>query len=710
MSRFGRFGVIALVAALLGSGLAVMPPQAEPASAATGSEFDAGFIISDETFYNRAAMNAGQIQAFLADKGRSCSPNAYPCLKDFTLSWIARSGDAFCGTLPAGSGRASDYFVAVANACGINPQVLLVLVEKEQSLVSRTTPAERAYRFATGFACPDTPEGCSDATAGFATQVYLAAKQFQRYRINPGSYNYQAGRNNDILFHPDAAACGRSSVYIRNQATAGLYNYTPYQPNPAALANLYGTGDGCSSYGNRNFWRMFSDWFGSPANYLSTASFEASVARWGFSNGALDRQLAGPTTSAKSGQYFVAMYAHTPWRSLSQDVVTSISQRQVYTGSVWLRSGTPGVPFTGTLALWALGGTLEKASVPFTVGNDWTEVVVSLPIALSGHSAIRLEVYLQSTDAILHMDNTSLVRETGQQPRDPLTMSAPSFEGNVGTWTFKNGFMNRQIFSIGAEAKDGSWILAANTQYPGRSVGQDVAWSVAPGESYTATIWLRAPGRSTPFTGTFSLWAIGPGGAESSSAPISVGGEWTPVTTTITATRTATMLRVELYLDSVDGDVWLDAASLVPNLLPNPSFETSADGWNTGLVSGVVERVLGDPAIPATDGRRYGRTTTAFTSGSIATDVRRRTQVGETYEATVWVRSATPGDSWDGTLALWALGGAQEVATVAVSAGDEWTQVTLPLTLAQPGHDRLRLELYSGSPGEVLLFDGAALR
>ncbi|MFZ1523014.1 MAG: hypothetical protein WAS94_03260, partial [Candidatus Saccharimonadales bacterium] len=38
---------------------------------------------------------------------------------------------------------------------------------------------------------------------------------------------------------------------------------TPYRPNQAALNNLYGTGDGCSAYGNRNFWRFYTDWFGS---------------------------------------------------------------------------------------------------------------------------------------------------------------------------------------------------------------------------------------------------------------------------------------------------------------------------------------------------------------------------------------------------------------------------------------------------------------
>ncbi len=53
-----------------------------------------------------------------------------------------------------------------------------------------------------------------------------------------------------------------SNVNIVNLATAALYDYTPYQPNAAALAAGYGTGDSCSSYGNRNFYLYFNDWFG----------------------------------------------------------------------------------------------------------------------------------------------------------------------------------------------------------------------------------------------------------------------------------------------------------------------------------------------------------------------------------------------------------------------------------------------------------------
>ena len=72
-------------------------------------------------------------------------------------------------------------------------------------------------------------------------------------------------------------ACGTSDVFIEGKATAGLYSYTPYRPNLAALINLYGLGDSCSSYGNRNFWVYFSDWFGSPIISQAAASFVKAV-------------------------------------------------------------------------------------------------------------------------------------------------------------------------------------------------------------------------------------------------------------------------------------------------------------------------------------------------------------------------------------------------------------------------------------------------
>jgi putative cell wall-binding protein len=70
------------------------------------------------------------------------------------------------------------------------------------------------------------------------------------------------GRTTAVLYNPNSG-CGSTPVYIRNSATAALYYYTPYQPNAAALKAGYGIGDSCSSYGNRNFYNYFTDWFGS---------------------------------------------------------------------------------------------------------------------------------------------------------------------------------------------------------------------------------------------------------------------------------------------------------------------------------------------------------------------------------------------------------------------------------------------------------------
>src|SRR5690606_20162047 len=105
-----------------------------------------------------------------------------------------------------------------------------------------------------------------------------AARQFKKYSRDSHQYNHRAGYNNNVRYHPNAG-CGSSTVFIQNQATAGLYNYTPYQPNAAALNDLYGEGDGCSAYGNRNFWRIYSDWFGAPqgGDYLLRSFNNATV-------------------------------------------------------------------------------------------------------------------------------------------------------------------------------------------------------------------------------------------------------------------------------------------------------------------------------------------------------------------------------------------------------------------------------------------------
>lgn len=257
-------GAVAAIA--IGAGAIVAAPPTERAEAAIASQFTPGNIISDALFYNADGMSAAQVQTFLNAQVPSCIAG-YTCLKNYTETTASRAADAYCKGAYTGVANqsAAAIIAAVGRACGINPQVLLVLLQKEQGLVTSRSPSAGAYRAATGFGCPDTAP-CDAAYYGFSNQVWRAARQFQIYRVLPNNFNHKAGRVNAVRFHPNAA-CGTSAVYIENQATAGLYNYTPYQPNGPAMNNLYGTGDGCSSYGNRNFWRIFTDWFGSPNGF-----------------------------------------------------------------------------------------------------------------------------------------------------------------------------------------------------------------------------------------------------------------------------------------------------------------------------------------------------------------------------------------------------------------------------------------------------------
>lgn len=284
MSTLRRLAT-ALLATTIGAAVIVGAPivpglGTPPAQAAEASQFSPGNIVSDSVFYNSESMSVAQVQAFLDQRGANCVAGEQPCLKDIrtdSRTWAAETG--LCrGYTGRAQESAAAIIVGVAQSCGINPRVLLVLLEKEQALVGRTRPTNRAYQIAAGFGCPDNAP-CNAEYYGFFNQVYRAARQFQIYRSNPARYGYQAGRSNYIQWNPNAA-CGGTNVHIDNQATAALYIYTPYQPNAAAMRNLYGTGDSCSSYGNRNFWRLFTDWFGDPRHESTFVRTSSDATVW----------------------------------------------------------------------------------------------------------------------------------------------------------------------------------------------------------------------------------------------------------------------------------------------------------------------------------------------------------------------------------------------------------------------------------------------
>lgn len=253
-----------------------------PAQALSGSEFNPGRIIDDGVFENKNSMSPGAIQDFLNAKVPTCdnwgtqpyagtTRRAYSeargikfpltCVKDYYENTTTHENNLEGRAIPSGAKSAAQIIYEAGQQYNINPQVLIVLIQKEQGLTADDWPWPVQYQSATGYGCPDTAP-CDSQYYGFYNQVNNAARQFRRYANYPNDYNYVAKQNNTILWSP-TVSCGTSTVYIQNQSTASLYNYTPYRPNQAALDNVYGSGDSCSSYGNRNFWRYFRDWFGS---------------------------------------------------------------------------------------------------------------------------------------------------------------------------------------------------------------------------------------------------------------------------------------------------------------------------------------------------------------------------------------------------------------------------------------------------------------
>lgn len=218
-----RFFSCFLALTILSSSFAPFAAQAQ-----SRPVLDAGFnpnaILSDDDLFSLDGWSAERIQRFLESKK---SGLARLSLKDIDGS----------------ERRPADILWRVAGSYKLNPQYLLVLLQKEQSLVENPSPSQKQLDWATGYAVCDS---CSmndprlQDFKGFANQVEYAAKQHRE------RYVFQLLiKGATIAGH----APGKSSlidgfvVTPANQATAMLYSYTPH------------------IHGNQNVWRIWRRWF-----------------------------------------------------------------------------------------------------------------------------------------------------------------------------------------------------------------------------------------------------------------------------------------------------------------------------------------------------------------------------------------------------------------------------------------------------------------
>ena len=302
--------------------LAVIISQNRDTHAAPVTGFQPGNIMSDAVFTNKNSMSASQIQSFLNARTPYCDTNGtkpseygggtrrqyaaahgvstpFRCFKNYTQN----------------GKTAARIIYDAAQEFNINPQVLIVLIQKEQGLITDEWPWPVQYRSATGYGCPDTA-ACDSQYYGLTNQVRWAARMFRAIMNNsPTWYTpYKLG-NNRVYWHPDLSRCGSSTVNIQNRTTVALYSYTPYRPNQAALNAGFGTGNSCSSYGNRNFYQYFKDWFGNPNGPIVKGAIGARHRELGGNTGLMGRPLGDEVPKADGGRYQVFQKGVIIWKS-----------------------------------------------------------------------------------------------------------------------------------------------------------------------------------------------------------------------------------------------------------------------------------------------------------------------------------------------------------------------------------------------------------
>lgn len=185
------------------------------AAASTGGEPKEGFnpdtLINEARFRDADSMSVADIQSFLNDQ-----PGTLKYYRARDYRGVSKS--------------AAQMIAEAATAWRINPQVILVTLQKEQSILSDPNPTQRDYDWAMG--CGKMDSGTLSKYQGFGNQIWYGAKS-----LDANANRWSSGAELSI---------DGSLVIPSSSATFALYKYTPHL------------------HGNMSFWMLHWRYFGDP--------------------------------------------------------------------------------------------------------------------------------------------------------------------------------------------------------------------------------------------------------------------------------------------------------------------------------------------------------------------------------------------------------------------------------------------------------------
>lgn len=192
--------------------------------------FNPDHIISDKNYTDSNSMSRSAIQKFLETN---------------------KSGLAVIIEIVDGvTKKVSDIFYEAAKKYNVSQKLLLVTAQKEQSAITTENLTEDQKNKLMGYCIyPGSP--CANKYLGIFAQIDAAAWQFRQYIDHVKDYNFQKNKT--------SKTSDGFSVTPKDDSTAGLYNYTPYQGGERGA-----TTDDLGWGGNFLFWKVWSSWFGDP--------------------------------------------------------------------------------------------------------------------------------------------------------------------------------------------------------------------------------------------------------------------------------------------------------------------------------------------------------------------------------------------------------------------------------------------------------------
>ncbi len=214
----------------------LLTPSRTKAQLTVDSNFNPNRIIEDGELLAYDAMSLADIQNFLENHGsflaNYTTTNTHGDLKSAAeIIYDATHNNYDCdGVTLSNSPTEAEKKLKCQHVTTVNPKFLLVLLQKEASLIEDGNPPQSHLDWATGYGCPDSWV-CNPYYKGFGKQVNSAALQFLAYMKEPDHYNYRSGQTfivNNTLDPYCTSANQTMSVTPQNQATAALYNYTPH--------------------------------------------------------------------------------------------------------------------------------------------------------------------------------------------------------------------------------------------------------------------------------------------------------------------------------------------------------------------------------------------------------------------------------------------------------------------------------------------------